>query len=54
MACAGLHVVAGIASAVSIAHALIVGSSFPRKTAERGDFEEGAQRYYRRWDNLDP
>jgi choline monooxygenase len=29
---------------------LIVGSSFPRKTAERGDFEEVAQRYYRRWD----
>jgi choline monooxygenase len=29
---------------------LIVGSSFPRSVAERPDFEEVVQRYYKRWD----
>ncbi len=29
---------------------LIVGSSFPKVTAERPDFDEIVQRYYRRWD----
>lgn len=29
---------------------LIVGSSFPRSTVERPDFEEVVQRYYKRWD----
>jgi choline monooxygenase len=29
---------------------LIVGSCFPRTTVARNDFEETAQRYYKRWD----
>jgi phenylpropionate dioxygenase-like ring-hydroxylating dioxygenase large terminal subunit len=29
---------------------LIVGSCFPRSTVERPDFEEVAERYYKRWD----
>jgi phenylpropionate dioxygenase-like ring-hydroxylating dioxygenase large terminal subunit len=29
---------------------LVVGSSFPRTTVERDDFEEIVQRYYKRWD----
>lgn len=29
---------------------LIVGSSFPRNSVERPDFEEVVQRYYKRWD----
>src|SRR4030095_6049700 len=29
---------------------LIVGSSFPRATAARPDFDEIVQRYYKRWD----
>jgi phenylpropionate dioxygenase-like ring-hydroxylating dioxygenase large terminal subunit len=33
---------------------LIVGSSFPKKTVERADFEEVIQRYYRRWDTSIP
>jgi phenylpropionate dioxygenase-like ring-hydroxylating dioxygenase large terminal subunit len=33
---------------------LIVGSSFPKKTVERADFEEVVQRYYRRWDTSIP
>jgi hypothetical protein len=29
---------------------LVVGSGFPRETVARPDFEEIAERYYRRWD----
>jgi choline monooxygenase len=29
---------------------LVVGSCFPKKTAERPDFERIVQNYYKRWD----
>ena len=33
---------------------LIVGSSFPRSTVARPDFEEVVQNYYKRWGMVDP
>jgi choline monooxygenase len=33
---------------------VVIGSCFPRQTAERPDFQENVQKYYRRWDKSLP